>query len=195
MVLKFSKWKFLLFFLSIGLWANSYIVDNAHTKVGFEITHMMISNVDGRFNDYEAIFEYDENTNTLKSVSAKIKVESIDTANKKRDDHLRSEDFFDAKKYPFIEFVNTEAIKIKAGETKKLKGKLTIKGITKEVVMDVKYIAKIKDFMGKERIGFTAETKINRKDFGITWNKILETGGLVIGEEVFIQIKGEGIKN
>lgn len=184
----------IIFFLSLSLWADTYIIDYAHNKVGFEIAHMMISNVDGKFNDYEASFEYDEKTNILKNVKSKIKVESIDTENKKRDDHLRSEDFFDAKKYPFIEFQSIEEVKIKPGETKKLKGKLTIKGIQKDIILDVKYIGKLKDPEGKERIGYTAETKINRKDFGITWNKVLETGGLVVGEEVHIILKGEGIK-
>lgn len=183
----------MLILFSGTVWANSYIIDNAHTKVGFEVTHMMISTVDGKFNDYEATFDYDEKTNTLKNIKAKIKVQSIDTENEKRDNHLRSDEFFDAKKYPFIEFNSTEEIKIKLGETKKIKGKLTIKGITKDIELEVKYIGKIKDPWGKERIGFSATSKINRKDFGITWNKALETGGVVVGDEVQITLRGEGI--
>lgn len=188
-----NKIGLILILFSTTVWANSYIIDNAHTKVGFEVTHMMISSVEGKFNDYEASFDYDEKTNTLKNIQAKIKVQSIDTENEKRDNHLRSDEFFDVKKYPFIEFNSTEEIKIKQGETKKIKGKLTIKGNTKDIVLEVKYLGKIKDPWGKERIGFSATSKINRKDFGITWNKALETGGVVVGEEVQITLKGEGI--
>ncbi len=184
---------FLFFGFIFGLSASNYLIDVAHTKVGFEITHMMISTVEGQFKDYEASFEYDEKTNTLKNIKAKIKTESIDTENQKRDNHLRDSDFFDVKKYPFMEFVSTEEIKIKVGEQKDIKGKLTIKGITKDVVLKVTYKGRVKDPWGQERIGFEATTKINRKDFNITWQKLLETGGVVAGEEVTIKIRGEGI--
>ncbi len=184
---------FLFFGFIFGLSASNYLIDVAHTKVGFEITHMMISTVEGQFKDYEASFEYDEKTNTLKNIKAKIKTESIDTENQKRDNHLRDSDFFDVKKYPFMEFVSTEEIKIKVGEQKEIKGKLTIKGITKDVVLKVTYKGRAKDPWGQERIGFEATTKINRKDFNINWQKLLETGGVVVGEEVTIKIRGEGI--
>jgi polyisoprenoid-binding protein YceI len=177
---------------SISLWAN-YTIDKAHTKVGFEVVHMMISNVEGQFKEFEASFEYDEKTNTLKNIKAKIDVNSIDTANQKRDNHLKDTDFFDVKKYPYIEFVSNDSIKIKPGEEKDIKGKLTIKGITKDIVLKVKYIGKIKDPWGNERIGFEATGKINRRDFGITWQKLLETGGVVVSDEVTLKIRGEGI--
>jgi polyisoprenoid-binding protein YceI len=183
----------IIVFWSAGLWANQYLIDKAHTKVGFEVTHMMISTVEGQFKEYEANFEYDDKTNTLKNIKAKIDVNSIDTGNLKRDNHLRDSDFFDVKKYPNIEFVSTESIKIKPGEEKELKGKLTIKGITKDIILKVKYIGKIKDPWGNERIGFEATGKINRKDFGITWQKVLETGGVVVSDEVTLKIRGEGI--
>ncbi|MCS7206284.1 MAG: YceI family protein [Leptospiraceae bacterium] len=179
---------------SISLWAGNYVIDQAHTKVGFEITHMMISTVEGQFKDYVANFEYDEKTNTLNKVEAKIQVASIDTENQKRDDHLRSEDFFDVKKFPTMEFVSNEKLVIKPGEEKILKGKLTIKGITRNVDLKVRYVGSVKDPWGNERIGFEATTKINRRDYNITWNKLLEGGGLVVGDEVTIRIRGEGIK-
>ncbi|GIX41242.1 MAG: polyisoprenoid-binding protein [Leptospiraceae bacterium] len=183
----------IIVFWSVGLWANQYLIDKAHTKVGFEVTHMMISTVEGQFKEYEASFEYDEKSNILKNIIAKIDVNSIDTENQKRDNHLRDSDFFDIKKYPYMEFVSTQSIKIKPGEEKELKGKLTIKGITKDITLKVKYIGKIKDPWGNERIGFEATGKINRKDFGITWQKLLETGGVVVSDEVTIKIRGESI--
>ncbi|MFN3603885.1 MAG: YceI family protein [Leptonema sp. (in: bacteria)] len=186
------KWVGVSLLWSMGLWANSYTIDYAHNKVGFEVSHLMLSTVDGKFNYYEAIFEYDSKTNILKNIKVKIKAQSIDTENEKRDKHLRSEDFLDVKKYPYIEFVSTEELKIKPGETKQLKGKLTIKGISKDIVLDVKFVGKMSDPMKKkERIGFTAETKINRFDFGINWNDMPGA----VGDEVRIIIKGEGLEN
>lgn len=176
------------------LLGNPYLIDMAHTKVGFEVTHMMISSVEGQFREYEAKFVYDEKTNTLSKVEATIQVASIDTENQKRDDHLRSPDFFDVKKFPVIQFVSTEQISIKPGEEKTLKGKLTIKGVTKNIELKVKYTGSIKDPWGNERIGFEATTKLNRKDFGITWNKLIEGGGVVVGDEVRVFIRGQGIK-
>lgn len=184
---------FLVLAWGLNLWANNYVIDNSHTKVGFEVTHMMISTVEGQFKEYKATFEYDDKTKTLKNVSAKIDVASIDTANQKRDNHLRDPDFFDVKKYPTMEFVSTEAIQINPGEEKPLKGKLTMKGVTKDVVLNVKYIGRIKDPWGNERIGFEAKTKINRKDYNITWQKLIETGGVVVSDEVVIKIRGEGV--
>jgi len=189
-----KKIKYLILFtFSWSLWANNFVIDNAHTKVGFEITHMMISTVEGQFKEYQASFEYDDKTNTLKNIQATIDVNSIDTHNQKRDNHLREPDFFDVKKFPKMEFVSTEEIKIKPGEEGKIRGKLTIKGITKDIVLNVKYIGRIKDPWGKERIGFEATSKINRKDFGINWQKALDSGGVVVGDEVTIKLRGEGI--
>ncbi len=183
----------IIFGWSLNVWANNFEIDNSHTRVGFEIAHMMISTVEGHFREYTARFVYDDNTKTLQNVTAKIDVASIDTANQKRDNHLRDPDFFDVKKYPTMEFVSTEAIQISPGEEKPLKGKLTMKGVTKDIVLNVKYIGRIKDPWGKERIGFEAKTKINRKEFNINWQKFLDTGGVVVGDEVTIKIRGEGI--
>ncbi len=178
----------IILFVSLNLNAEVYLTENSHTKVGFMISHLMIAEVDGKFTDFEASFGYDVSKKQLKDVKAKIKVASIDTEDKKRDDHLRSADFFDVAKYPNLTFTSTEMITISPGETKNLRGKLTIKNITKDVVLKVTYKGNVKDPMGNERIVFDAETKIDRRDFDITYGP-----RFVIGNEVYIKINGEAL--
>lgn len=168
--------------------AKEFVIDNAHSNVGFSIKHMMISNVKGEFKTYTAEIDYDTEQKTFSKLNAKIEVSSIDTSIAKRDDHLKSADFFDVAHFKTIDFVMTS---IKDG---KISGKLTMHGITKDVILESKVHGVVKDLQGNLRMGFTLEGKINRKDFGLTWNKILEGGGLTVGDDVSIIIDVEAIE-
>lgn len=168
--------------------AKEFVIDNTHTNVGFSIKHMMISNVKGNFNTYVGEIDYDVNKKVFNKLSAKIDAASIDTGIVKRDEHLKSADFFDVAQFKTIDFVMST---MKDG---KVNGKLTIHGVTKEVSLDANIHGVVKDFQGKQRVGFTLEGKINRKDFGLTWNKILEGGGLTVDEMVNLVIDVEAIE-
>lgn len=168
--------------------AKEFVIDNTHTNVGFSIKHMMISNVKGNFNTYQGDIDFDTEKKVFNKLTAKIDAASIDTGIAKRDDHLRSADFFDVAQFKTIDFT------MSAMKEGKVYGKLTMHGVTKEIVLDAKIHGLIKDFQGKQRVGFTLEGKINRKDFGLTWNKILEGGGLTVDETVHLVIDVEAIE-
>lgn len=170
--------------------AEMYELDTAHTNIGFSVRHLVISNSRGNFKTFQGKAEYDEKKQQLIRVSASIDAASIDTDNEKRDEHLRSADFFDVVKYPKITFEST-SIKKMANDDYEVVGKLMIHGVTKEVTLKGKMLGSTdsKDF-GK-RIGFTASAVIMRKDFGLTWNKLLEAGKLAVGEEVTLTIDAE----
>lgn len=170
------------------LFAGNYNVDKDHTNVGFKVKHMMISNVSGKFNEFKGTFEYDEKAKMLKSLNGEIVVKSINTENKKRDDHLRSADFFDSKKFPKIIFTLNKV------EDDTAYGKITIKDVTKDIKLDFDNGGTIKDPWGNYRAGFALSGKIKRKDFGITWNKVIEAGGVAVGDTVKLDIEIEGIK-
>lgn len=159
--------------------------DKAHTKLGFTVTHMMISEVYGLFNDFDGKVLASKDNFTDASIDLTIKVASINTDNQKRDEHLRSSDFFDVEKYPTISFKSKKIKKID-DKNFKLIGDLTIKGVTKEVTLNVNYKGTVKDPWGKTRAGFKLTGVINRTDFGLKWNAALETGGVVVSEEVNI---------
>lgn len=176
---------------SVSAWSVDYSIDKAHSEVVFKIKHLGISNVTGTFRDFTADFSVDpKNLATLK-VKADIDVASIDTDNEKRDKHLRNEDFFDAPKYPKATFVSTKVTNIDDDEFK-LHGMLTMHGVTKPVVLDAEFGGTAKDPWGNEHIAFSAETKIDRKDWGLTWNETLDAGGLLLGEQVKIAIELAG---
>ncbi|MCT7909570.1 YceI family protein [Arcobacter lacus] len=169
------------------LMATEYKVDNAHSNVGFTVKHMMITNVNGNFKTYDANIDYDEATKTFKKLSATVETKTVNTGIEKRDDHLRSDDFFASEKFPKMTF---EMTSYKAdGDEGKMTGNLTIRGITKQVTLDVEDIAS----MGN-KIGFALEGKINRTDFGLKWNKAIELGGVAVGEEVKIKVDVEAEK-
>ena len=170
------------------LFAGTYNVDKSHSNIGFKVKHLMISNVKGNFNEFKGSFEYDEKTKTLTSLNGEIQVASINTENKKRDDHLKSPDLFDQAKFPLITFKLT---KIDGDEAY---GDFTMKGVTKNIKLDFDNGGTIKDPWGNERAGFALSGKIDRKDFGITWNKVLEAGGLTVGNIIKLDIELEGIK-
>lgn len=176
----------------LSLTAKEYVLDTTHTHVGFSVKHLMISNVKGAFKSYEADLEFDPKVNTFTKLIASIDTNSIDTGIQKRDDHLKSPDFFHASTYPLMKFEMTEYLS--GGTQGKMYGNLFIKDTLKVIKLDATIHGAIKDFQGNERIGFTLEGTINRKDFGLEWNKILESGGVAVGDEVKILIEVEAIE-
>jgi polyisoprenoid-binding protein YceI len=172
--------------------ATPYSLDDSHTQVGFSVKHLMITNVKGEFKTYNADIDFDAKTKKFKSFKADVETKSIDTGIEKRDEHLRSEDFFLSEKFPKMTFV-MKSYK-SDGNKGKISGDLTIKDVTKAVTLDVDDIATVKDFQGNNRVGFTLKGKINRMDYGLKWNKALETGGLAVSEEVKILVEIEAIE-
>jgi len=171
--------------------AAMYEVDSAHTSAQFAIRHLMVSTVRGDFRKVTGMVTLDEKDVTKSTIEATIDVASINTGNEKRDEHLRSPDFFDVAKYPTMTFKSKKVEKTGEGKYRAI-GDLTLRGVTKEVVLDFEgNLTPVKDPMGKTRIGGMATTKINRKDFGLAWNKALETGGVVVGDEATITIDTE----
>ena len=169
-------------------------IDSAHTTADFSVRHLMISNVKGHFSKVSGNVDYDgKDLKTLK-IDAEIDVASVDTGEKGRDEHLKGDDFFDAAKFPKMTF---KSKKVKsAGKGKfTVTGDLTIKGVTKEVTLDVDGpTEQIKDMQGGTRVGASASTKINRKDFGVSWNKALDNGSSVVGDDVKVSIDVEAVK-
>ena len=174
--------------------ASTWNIDPDHSNIGFKVKHLMVSNVKGNFDKHTGIIELDDKDITKSKVQVSIDTNSINTNVQKRDEHLRSADFFDVAKFPSMTFVSTKVVK--AGKDNlKVTGDLTLHGVTKQVVLDVEGPSKeSKDPWGNIRKGATATTKINRKDFGLVWNKALETGGVVVGEEITITLEIEAIK-
>ncbi|MFD1361553.1 YceI family protein [Lentibacillus salinarum] len=169
-------------------------VDTVHSEVGFTVKHMMISKAKGSFNDFDAVLEADPDDLTDSKVEVDIDVSSIDTKNSGRDDHLRSADFFDVENHPKATFVATD-IKKKSGNNYDVTGDLTMIGTTKPVTFDVVAEGQSKDPMSGNMVaGFSGETTINRKDFGLTWNAALETGGVLLADDVKITFEIEAHK-
>lgn len=164
-------------------------VDTVHSTVGFSVRHMMISNVKGTFNEFDGNIELDPTDLTDASIAFTIDARSVDTRMSDRDDHLRSADFFDVENHPNITFVAKEIQKT-SEDNYDMTGDFTIRGTTKPVTFAITFEGMAKDPMsGDEAAGFTGSTKINRKDFGLTWNAALEAGGFVVGDEIKINIE------
>jgi len=173
--------------------ASTYITDTSHSSIGFNIKYLMITDVFGQFKTYDAKVEIDETTKELIGVEAKIKVASLTTENSKRDGHLKSPDFFDIAKFPSITFLSKEVKKIGMNKYEMI-GDLTIKGITKTITLKGEYTGFIDaGKMGGKRIGYTAEAIINRKDFDLNWNRKLDQGGVLVGDEVVIELKIQAV--
>ncbi|WNG34223.1 polyisoprenoid-binding protein [Archangium minus] len=167
--------------------AAEFDIDSAHSAAQFSVKHMMVSNVRGAFSKVTGKANIDEKDITKSTVEATIDATTINTNEPKRDEHLRSADFFDTAKYPTITFKSTKVQK--AGANLKVTGDLTMHGVTKPVVLNVEgFTTESKDPWGNIKRGGTATTKINRKDFGLGWNSVLETGGVAVGEEVSITL-------
>ncbi len=173
--------------------AFDYQVDASHSEVIFKVKHLGISNVTGHFEDFTASFDLDMNDLATLKAEAVIQTKSVDTRDARRDNHLKSADFFDVETYPEIRFVSTKAEIVDENHVK-LHGDLTIRGVTKRVVLDAELGGAVRGPMGHMRVAFVASTTINRKDFGVSWNKVLDTGGLIVGDEVRIQIELEAIQ-
>jgi polyisoprenoid-binding protein YceI len=172
---------------------DTYKADPAHSSVNFTVDHMVVNTVHGRFRQFEGTITVDpDNGNALKAASGTIQAKSIDTDIERRDDHLRSPDFFDAEKFPTITFESTEVKKDGSGLV--LVGKFTMHGVTKDISLPCTLKGPIKSPMGGTLFGLEVNAKINRKDYGLTWNKALEAGGLMVGEDVTIQINAEFVK-
>jgi polyisoprenoid-binding protein YceI len=169
---------------------STWKIDAGHSNVIFTVSHMVISEVTGRFNEFDATLVQTGNDLTGSKLNAKIKASSIITDNEGRDKHLRSADFFDVDKYPEITFVSKSFEKVSENKYK-ITGDLTMHGVTKTVILDTKFNGQMNDPWGNTKAGFKATTEVNRKDFGLVWNKTLETGGVLVGESVGITINAE----
>jgi len=172
--------------------AENWKIDGSHTTVGFSVSHIFTT-VQGRFDRFDGTIEFDPEVPEAAVVRASVEAASINTNNAKRDKHLRSGDFFDVEKFPTLSFESTSGVKDMNQGRGKLAGNLTIHGVTRPVVFDVAFRGQGKDPWGNVRAGFSASLNINRKDYGLNWNEVLETGGLLVGEEVEIRIDVEGI--
>ena len=172
---------------------TKWVLDPTHSEIGFKIKHLMISNVSGYFGQFDAEVQMEGDNFSTAQIEAKIKTASIHTTNLQRDEHLRNSDFFEVEKFPEIVFTSTR-IEMADSDNFVLHGHLTLKGVIKPVRLNVEYSAITKDPWGTQRAGFVITGKINRNEFGLTFNAALETGGLVLSEEVRIQAEIQLIK-
>jgi len=168
-------------------------IDYAHSHIYFSARHMMISKVRGRFENWEGSVDFNENNPEQTAVHVTVDVTSINTREQQRDDHLRSPDFFNAAEFPHMTFKSTR-VERTGDDTAKLYGDLTIRGVTQEVVLDVEYAGQAKSPWGTFSAGFSASGSINRKDWGLTWNQTLETGGMLVGDKINIEVELELVK-
>ncbi|MFQ5854411.1 MAG: YceI family protein [Anaerolineae bacterium] len=171
----------------------SWTIDPAHTLLEFSAKHMMFTTVRGRFQEFSGMLDVNEDDLTQSSVEGTVNVASLTTGTDDRDDHLRSPDFFDVENYPTITFKSTR-IEPVDGNRFKLVGDLTIKDVTREIVLDTTYEGPHKDPWGNPRILFSGDTTLNRKDFGLTWNVPLEAGGWLVGDEIKINVELQAVQ-
>jgi polyisoprenoid-binding protein YceI len=183
---------FSLLLASATFAADKYELDPVHTRIGFTARHLMINNVSGRFTEFTGNIVYDEQDITKSTVNVKIQTASVNTENKMRDDDLRSANFFDVAKYPEITF---QASRIeKQGDGYLCVGTLAMHGVSKEITIPFTVLGKIKDPWGNTRIGLEAEFRIDRRDWGLTYSKTLDSGGLVVGNDIKIDLNVEAVK-
>jgi len=180
---------FLLIF-SFSAEASQYLIDVSHSSVGFKVKHLMISTVSGRFDKFSGTGDYDEKTGAISNLQVNIETKSINTNHKKRDKHLRNKDFFDVKKFPKITFQSSNII-TKNKRPIKIEGELTLLGTKRPIVFDVEFGGVGIDPWGNKKLAFVATSKINRKDFGMKWNKALDSGGVMVSDEVTITVEIE----
>ncbi|MGZ5278343.1 MAG: YceI family protein [Pseudobdellovibrionaceae bacterium] len=173
--------------------AAVYKMDPVHSIVGFSVKHLVVTKVKGRFDQFEGSFYFDEKSNEVSKIIVQIDTNSIDTNDTERDIHLKSPDFFDVKKFPDMKFTADKVI-VKQDSPVQIKGHLTMKGVAKPVTLDLAYGGAVSDPMGNEKVGFSLTGRINRKDWGINWNKTLDKGGLTVSDEVRIEIEGQAKK-
>lgn len=172
-----------------SIWA----IDLTHSEIGFKVKHMMFTNVSGKFEEIYVNLENEDDHFETSDITFSAEVNSVNTGNLDRDNHLRSADFFDAEHYSKITFKSTAVKKINEGEFQIL-GDLTIKNVTQSIALDAEYSGLMKDPWGNTKMGLSINGKINRKDFGLTWNASLETGGVLVGEEIKLTAEIQLIK-
>lgn len=183
----------LLFVLpGLTIAAEKFVLDHAHSSIDFSVRHMVITNVKGFFGQFDAELMYDDADITKSSVKVTIQAASINTNNENRDNHLKSPDFFDAEKYPEITFTSTKIEKV--GEDIIMHGDLTMRGVTKQVSFPFVINGPITDPWGKVRFGAEGGLTVNRQDYGVSWNKVLDTGGLTAGNDVKVNLQIEAVK-
>jgi polyisoprenoid-binding protein YceI len=175
--------------LALPAVAADWNLDTSHSSVAFEVRHMAIAKVKGSFGEFAATVTGEPGKPETFSVEATVQMASVDTGNEKRDDHLRSADFFEVEKFATMTFKST-GVKMD-GDEGTLMGELTLHGVTKPVEFELEYAGMVDDPWGNTRMGFSAETKIDRREFGLTWSKALETGGLVVDNDVEIELEVE----
>ncbi|MBS1618507.1 MAG: polyisoprenoid-binding protein [Bacteroidetes bacterium] len=173
--------------------AQSWTLDKTHSSINFSVSHMVVSEATGNFKDFSGEVKSEKSDFSDLGVNFTIKVASINTDDEKRDGHLKSPDFFDAAKFPDITFKSTNIKKIN-DKKYELTGDLTMKGVTKKVTWEVKYNGTVKDPYGNNRAGFKATTTVDRKDYGVSWNKTLDAGGVAVGDDVTITVNAELVK-
>jgi polyisoprenoid-binding protein YceI len=173
---------------------STWTIDAAHTSVEFSLKHLMISTVRGRFGAVSGTIVLDEENPANSSATAEIDVTSVDTRQEQRDAHLRSADFFDVEKFPSIRFQSTRIETLGGGEYK-VHGDLTIRDVTRAVVLETTDEGRGGDPWGGQRAAFSATTKIDRREFGLTWNQALETGGVVVGNDIKITLEVQAVKS
>jgi polyisoprenoid-binding protein YceI len=168
-------------------------IDHAHTELGFRVRHLMVSHTRGHFRNFSGSLEYNPNDVSSSKVSIRIEAASIDTNNQDRDQHLRSADFFDTEKYPFITFESSKVEQVQG--RLRLTGSLSMHGISKTVILEADPLSPAsKDPWGNLHFGTHATARLNRKDFGLVWNKLLETGGVAVGDEVELMLEIEFVR-
>lgn len=167
-------------------------LDSDHAHVEFAVRHLMISKVKGQFADVQGTLQLDRADPTTARLDVEIAAASVDTRVEQRDEHLRSPDFLDAARFPVLSF-RSQKVERAADDRLRVTGDLTIRDVTREVVLDVTERGGVTDPWGGERVGYEARTRINRKDFGLTWNQALETGGVLVGEDVEITLEAEWV--
>ena len=172
--------------------ADTYNLDKAHTSIGFTVSHLVISHVSGNFRDFTGTIAYEPNDVTKSAVEVHIVANSVNTGDDKRDGHLRSPDFFDVQKFPELTFKSTKIEK--KGDGYVAYGPLTIHGVTKDVELPFTIAGTIKDQMGKSHLVAQSSITISRKDYGLVWNRPLESGGVLVGDEVKIDLNVEAVK-
>jgi polyisoprenoid-binding protein YceI len=176
--------------------ATTWTIDAAHSAAEFSAKHMMITTVRGRIADVRGTITLDETAPGRSAVDVELAAASIDTRSEQRDGHLRSPDFLDVERYPTITFRSrrVDGARAREGTTFAIVGDLTIRGVTREVTLDATYEGRGRDPWGGERVSFSAETKIDRRDFGLTWNAALETGGVLVSNEIKIHIEAQAVR-
>jgi polyisoprenoid-binding protein YceI len=172
---------------------GTYALDVSHSRLGFVARHAMVTKVRGAFNDFEGTATIDGDDPSRSSVNVTIKVDSIDTRNKQRDDHIRTNDFLDIENYPTITFAST-SIEHDGGDDFQVTGDLTIRGVTKAVTIPLEFQGVVKDPWGNDRVGFEGSVVINRKDWGVNWNAALEAGGVLVSEKVTLEFEISAVK-